>query len=670
MKLWRYISVKLALSITVGILFGHYYSVPPNYGQIGVLLCLITIGLGLKYQTRNGLPVTEFGAFAGVVMLGILSYSLQLPQYQEHHFSKAKANTQSNYQLQILEELKPTTFGKRFIAKVYAVDDTPTTGNILLQIKNDNKIEFTIGELLVTPYRPESVKPPFNPHQFNYKRYLQTIGVHHQLSVASYDILPTGKVKSSILTWVAQRRQKIIAQLKTEAFGPQELAVVQALVLGQRNDLTENTYNAYKKAGAIHLLAVSGLHVGVVLLLLQFLLSPLKYWSKGRNLGLLLSILGLWCYALFTGLSPSIVRATTMFSFISYALWLNRPTNTFNILALSYFFMLLWQPNFLFQVGFQLSYAAVFAIAWLYPSLQRFWYPDNKILLKLWQLISVSIAAQIGVLPLSLFYFHQFPSLFFIANILIIPFLGLVLGLGFLVLFLSTLKLLPMWLVVFYNDVIKIMNTLITWVAQQEAFFFDSIAFDAWQMLLTYATLISLLYWLTTRKEIAFKIFIPLALLLVSYTLFKPSFFSNNQVILPHQYKTSALIAQNKDSLTVYGLPEATSMLHTFVLGEDIKSIKHSTLPNAFSYESLAIVRIDSLALLPETKAIDVLWLSHSPKIHLEKVIDTYRPKYIISDGSNFPHLVQLWKASCTKKEIPFHHTGEKGAFYFKWLTD
>lgn len=670
MKLWQFISVKLALSITAGILLEHYLPTPPIFALTALLLCLIGIGVGLKFQTRDGVPIVELSSFLGAVFLGALVYALQLPQFQKQHFSRVKATKQDNYQLQVLEQLKPTSFSQRFIAKVYAINDIPTTGKILLQINKNERTSLSVGDLVITPFKPEAVKSPLNPHQFNYKTYLEHLGIYHQLSLSKHEIVPTSKTRKTILNWVAQKRQQLIVQLKTEGFGTEELAVFQALVLGQRNDLSAETYDAYKKAGAIHLLAVSGLHVGVVLLLLQFLLRPLKSIPKGRTVGLLLAILGLWCYAVFTGLSPSIVRATTMFSFISYALWLNRPTNTFNILALSYFFILLWQPSFLFQVGFQLSYAAVFSIAWIYPALQRFWYPNNKILLKLWQLLSVSIAAQLGVLPLSLFYFHQFPSLFFIANILIIPFLGLILGCGFLVVLLSAFKLLPPWLVLCYDSIIKGMNAVVSWIATQENFFFENIAFDAWQLLLTYAALIAFLFWITTRKWVAFKLLATLTLLLTGYTLLKPTFLSVDELFLPHQYKTSILLEQNKDRLTVYGPSKTTAMLNSYVVGESIKKIEYKVLPHAFAYKTIEVVRIDSLALLPKASKMDVLWLSHSPKIHLEKIIATYKPKHIIADGSNYPDMVKLWKASCSKKEIPFHHTGEKGAFYFKWLTD
>ena len=255
------------------------------------------------------------------------------------------------------------------------------------------------------------------------------------------------------------------------------MGIIQALLLGQRNSISTETYDNYKDAGAVHILAVSGLHIGILLLLLQFLFRPLEILPKGRTIKLVVIVLLLWCFAFLAGLSASVVRAVTMFSFVAYALYLNRPSNTFNILALSMFFiLLLFNPMLLFQVGFQMSYAAVFSIVWIYPMLQRFWTPKNSVLQKIWQLLSVSIAAQLGVLPISLFYFHQFPGLFFISNLLIVPFLGLLLGMGILVMVLALLDILPDFLVLWYNRIISLMNSVVEWVAQQEAFIFKNIS--------------------------------------------------------------------------------------------------------------------------------------------------------------------------------------------------
>jgi len=234
--------------------------------------------------------------------------------------------------------------------------------------------------------------------------------------------------------YAAGLRNTIIKRLAALGFAGEELAIVNALLLGQRTDISSGTYDAYKNAGAVHLLAVSGLHIGILLWILHMVFRPVELLPKGKTIKLLVLLVALWSYAVLAGLSASIIRAVSMFSFVAYALYLNRPANTFNILALSIFFVLLaFDARLLYSPGFQMSYAAVFAIVWIYPKLQAIWRPGQWLPRKIWQLLSVSLAAQLGVLPISLFYFHQFPALFFVSNLLVVPFLGLLLGTGFLI---------------------------------------------------------------------------------------------------------------------------------------------------------------------------------------------------------------------------------------------
>ena len=159
-------------------------------------------------------------------------------------------------------------------------------------------------------------------------------------------------------------------------------SVIKALLLGQRNDLSTELLDSYKNAGAIHILALSGLHIGILLLLLNYLFYPLTYLKNGIIFKTVLVLLCLWSFAFVAGLSASVVRAVTMFSFFAYGKALNRVNNGFNLTAISAFGLLFFNPNYLFQVGFQLSYAAVIAIIWIYPKLQRFWYPSSLFMKK------------------------------------------------------------------------------------------------------------------------------------------------------------------------------------------------------------------------------------------------------------------------------------------------
>jgi len=362
-----------------------------------------------------------------------------------------------------------------------------------------------------------------------------------------------------------------------------------------------------------------------------------------------------------------------MFSFVAYALYLNRPSNSFNILALSVLFILLFiDPNLLFQVGFQMSYAAVFAILWIYPLLQKLWYPKNRILRYLWQLLSVSIAAQLGVLPISLFYFHQFPGLFFISNLVIIPALGIILGFGILIIVLSLFNWLPEQLVRLYETLISWMNQVVAWVAQQESFVFSSISFDTGQLVLSFSVIACLTLTLSSQS------FKRLSLLLVSLICFQSwTIFQEyktdikKEVWVLHQTKNTVLFNRNGKNLSVLTSNELTSrnLIENYSIGERIKTIEFDSLQNSYHVTNSSLLLIDSSGIYPSRKKQQILLLTQSPKINLERLIAVDKPIEIIVDGSNYISYINRWKATCLKHKIPFHYTGEKGAYIFQTIN-
>ena len=181
-----------------------------------------------------------------------------------------------------------------------------------------------------------------------------------------------------------------------------------------------------------------------------------------------------------------------MFSIISVAMHLKQPTNIYNTLVISAFLILLCKPAFLFAVGFQMSYLAVLGIVSVQPILYKLWKPKYAVFDKLWQIFTVTLAAQAGVIPISLFYFHQFPGLFFISNIVVIPFLGLILGFGLLVMALALLNILPNFMVIAYSYIIDSLNTFVAWAAQFEDFLFRDIPFTILQVIVSYFIIMTL----------------------------------------------------------------------------------------------------------------------------------------------------------------------------------
>jgi competence protein ComEC len=212
----------------------------------------------------------------------------------------------------------------------------------------------------------------------------------------------------NLLRWAEQVRDKIEVSLVKAVFEQQHVNVIKALILGQKQDLKRSTYQKFANAGIVYILAVSGLHVGIVLIILQYLFKPLNYIRYGK--GIMLILFFLWGFALMAGFSPSVVRASLMLSIFAFATDIfKRTTNTINLLALSMIIILIFYPKMIFQVGFQLSYTAVFGIIMLFQNLFKLYQPKFKLDKLAWSVVCVTISAQLAILPLVLYYFHQFP---------------------------------------------------------------------------------------------------------------------------------------------------------------------------------------------------------------------------------------------------------------------
>ncbi|MGI9547934.1 MAG: ComEC/Rec2 family competence protein, partial [Flavobacteriaceae bacterium] len=503
----------------------------------------------------------------------------------------------------------------------------------------------------------------------NYQNYMQNLGVYHKINLTNVPFLSHSSDERTLIGLAARTRGKIIADLKKLGFGKTERSIIQALLLGDRREIDQATFKSYKNAGAIHILAISGLHVGIVLLMLQILLKPLESLPGGRTIKLLIIVLLLWAFALIAGFSASVVRAVTMFSFVAYALFLHRPGSSFNILALSMLFILLFiDPLFLFQLGFQLSYAAVFSILWFYPKLVRFWMPNHFLPRKAWQLFSVGLAAQLGVLPLSLYYFHQFPGLFFISNMVIVPFLGIILGLGFVIVIMAVFTIIPDFLIFLYDSIIRMMNTTIDWIAHQEAFLFTNIYFDKGHLLLTGILIICIIY--TTEKLKPARI-IAVLVCFVALQLWSLSAFvlsrSKVEAGLLHSVGETVLFYRQGTHINVLTdhPEEAKKLLSRYMVSENIGSVSFDSLRNIYRLNEKKLMIIDSpdVLVFPHSKPGIVL-LTDSPAINLDRYLSKIKPEFVIADGSNYKSYVKRWKRSCHKLGIPFHDTNIDGAIY------
>jgi competence protein ComEC len=349
------------------------------------------------------------------------------------------------------------------LLQIYTDRWESSEGNILIYFSKEiYKKRPLYGDVFMIEGSPQILQRPANPGEFDYKKFLGYRNIYHQ------DFLRTQRVvklrnnpPSKIMASAIKARLWADSTLTKHVRGEREQAIASALVLGVVDNLDSELLNAYAATGAMHVLAVSGLHISIIYMLLLTLVKPIKKLKYGEWILAVVSLAVLWGYAFVTGLSPSVLRAVTMFSFMAISKPMNRNTNIYNTMAASAFCILLFDPYLIMSVGFQLSYLAVIGIVYLQPGLYELWQPKYRLWDEIWKISCVSIAAQIATFALGLLYFHQFPNYFLLSNLLVIPasFLVLVSGIG--VLAISFIPMLASALGWVLTWLIKIMNFVV-----------------------------------------------------------------------------------------------------------------------------------------------------------------------------------------------------------------
>jgi competence protein ComEC len=678
MKVLQFPLARVTVVFIVGILFAYHTQPRPNL--VFAFLFVATLALGGVYFWRTQKPhrlryfdLTVYGlAFA----IGVSTQTIHTASYQKNHYTQIQNVFEQphTFRLVLNEKLKSNAFSQRYVALVHQIDKTQCSGKFLLNIKKDSLHHvFVIGNRLQIQgslYPNSSSK---NPNQFDYGKYLANKQIYGQLYADAADIKVSSQIEKDIWYYAAQIRNTIINNLKKDGFHSTELNVAVALLLGQQQDVDPEIIQDYQYAGAVHILSVSGLHIGFILLFVTFILKPVPNNRKGSLLKLMIILCSLWLFGILAGLAPSVVRSVTMFSFVAIGQHLRRSVNIYHTLLVSILLILLVQPSFLFDVGFQLSYLALFFIIWFHPLLSSLWEPKNKISKYIWDILSVSFAAQIGTLPLSLYYFHQFPGLFFITNLVIIPLTGFIMGLGVVVMVLAFFNYCPFFLSKALEWSLFVVDKIIHTIANAEQFIIKDIPFTLTFLLSSYAVVFSGILWFKKPQ------FQRLVAVLVSVIVVQIAFLWNEWTIENQQEwivfnskKNTLITERNGRTVTLYAndslqkVGAKNNTVNAYLVGNFSHLAAAKELRNSIFFNGKRILILDSTGVYPKQQHPDIIVLTRSPKINLERLIQISQPKEIVADASNYKTLQKLWKASCEKEKIPFHSTSEKGFYILR----
>jgi len=679
MRLFNFTIIKLTLCLVIGILISHWFPLGLNIAMY--FTCSLFLLFSLLYVIlRTKINHTHwFGmlGFVTMISIGVLNSSLHNDiQFSDHFTNTISFNdsTSNTITFNVREVLKPSNYHNKYVINVLDIDSKHVFGKSLLNVTKDSTQQLLkVDEIFIVRTQFEKLFSPLNPHQFDYKAYLKKQHIYHQLYITNSELFSISKNKHTLFGYAAKLREHVQSKLKQYNFSTDEYAIISALLLGQRQDISKEVYDSYTQAGAIHILAVSGLHVGIVLLLLNYLLKPLELLKRGKYIKMIIIVLLLWSFAIVAGLSASVTRAVTMFTIIAIAMNYKRPTNIYNTLAISVFILLLFKPNFIFDVGFQMSYLAVLAIVLIQPLLYKLYKPKYKLDDFFWNIFTVTLAAQFGVVPISLYYFHQFPGLFFLSNLVIIPFLGIILGFGIVIIILSSFSILPRFLADVYAFIISSMNSFIQWVSHQEAFLFQNISFNLTQTILSYVLITSVLTVVIRKTFKSIRLLLFTIIIGQIYFIYFSRTNLNNEFIVFHKSRYTMLGFKNNNVLEVHhNLNDSVFNLDKTVInykiGSHLKTVSYGTIQNAYKVNNKTLLVIDSLGVYKSLSfKPQLILLRNSPKINLNRMIDSLQPEVIISDGSNYKTYQNRWQATCKAKKIPFHKTSEKGAYIFKY---
>jgi competence protein ComEC len=465
-----YAFVRISVFFIAGIILGIYFPdiFPISYAAAATIFLVAIYFLNFYFNRRKNRTILNPGliGLSAVLLAGYCNVYLSSDINDRNHIGNITnpvyfySGVVSRYGQEKEKTWKQVVSVTRVFDGHSWLD---VSGDVLIYLPKASFPQgLQYGDQVLIKGSPAMVSPPANPGEFDHKQFLTNKNIYHQHFVRAESLVITGNDPPSRVMQIAiAMRLWADGKLNRHIKGEREQAIASALVLGVSDGLDQELMGAYAATGALHVLSVSGLHVGILYLIIMIVLKPLLKLRKGEWIVAALSLLMLWIYACVTGLSPSVLRAVTMFSFMVVARPLNQRTNIYNVLAASAFLLLLSDPFLLLSVGFQLSFLAVLGIVYVHPLLYNLIEPDNRFVDEIWKITSVSVAAQLATFPLGLLYFHQFPNYFLLSNLYVLPLGFVILAGGLALLALSFIEAAAALLGSLLEFLIRILNYLI-----------------------------------------------------------------------------------------------------------------------------------------------------------------------------------------------------------------
>ena len=422
---------RIIIPFIAGITLSYYCGIDEKIclviivGLLTLIACYSLLKLEWKFRFRhvNGMLIILFITTTGAYLAGIKN------PFQKIILPQQGSAKEMVYVISLAESLSEKKSSWKALCRIEYIQNNnkilyPGT-NILLYLKKDSFLNLPeYGSRVAFKKQPERIKNFVTGSSFDYQRYCALKNIHYQVFLKPSELIfLDGKNSDPVNEFLFKTQQWVITVLKKNIKGDKECGLAEALLIGYKNDLDKNLIQSYSNTGVVHVVAISGLHLGLVYTILNMICRPFKR----KFLRPLIILTGLWMFSLLAGGSPSVLRSAVMFSAMVIGETVSRKSSVLNNLAVSAFFLLCYDPYWLWDPGFILSYGALLSIVKFMKPVYNIFISKNKIADHIWKMNAVTISAQILTLPVLIYYFHQFPNLFIITNFLVIPLSGIIL---------------------------------------------------------------------------------------------------------------------------------------------------------------------------------------------------------------------------------------------------
>ncbi len=675
--------IRILFPYVIGILVAKAYSHQVfNFNFLVLISCFLL--LGVSFYTlflKLELKLTDF-----LIPAIVFSASIALSFFNIHDFEK-----QSDKKYVVGRVLAPpiekTSSYQVKIKQLYPVVMKISQPCIHLYTDKDSSLESTIhpGDVICFKANLEPLKNRGNPNEFDYALYQATKGYYYQCYVPFSSISKEQKndISSQFVSFLNYFRS-VAKDIIHENFKSETArGILSALILGDKTELDDNIKSKFTDAGVIHVLAISGLHIGILYMFLSFILKPLQYRRDLRIVRIIVIICFIWFYASLTGFSSSVTRAALMFSLISIGNGLKREVSIYNILAASAFILLVINPLQLFDVGFQLSYVAVVGIIYIYPFLYSIFSFKNRLLDYSYQLICVSFAAQLATMPLTIFYFNQFPTYFWLANLVVIPAVFLLLFLGIFLLISAKIGFLAKSLSFIIGLIIDYMQKWVEFITTIPYSTLNGLHVHFAQVLLLFIVIYFAFSWIKSKKALhLLTVLSSIFIFLMISVIMEIRTKEVQQLVFYNTYKACNIGYYNKDENVLFSdMPQKDQgkLIENYferhwLLNHKNRNIEYRCILDSFQNSNKIAAHMihvkDTVRVLYVNSGFESIpggTASTSHYIIISKEI--YPPSnlklqgtIIISAGLN-KYFAGRWEEFAIKNKLDFHYLQKEGAY-------